>query len=327
MRDEQQRALEARVAPRRLALGRRQRRGLGGQRDRAAQVLGGELAVEVHLRRRSTRASAARPCALGIACRRPAWRCACSARAASRPRPGPSARPGSSRRSRCATSAQRSSRRAVLRSAARTCQASVSSDQAPARAWRRRFAHAAPRRAGSSAAASGSSFCAACLPAAAQARPPGRSGRPLCQRSVELAGGGVGVVAGQAHQRQRGQLGRCAVAARGLAVQVARRVLEQLGHRRGRGRADQRRRGARRTRPVGFDRQPRLLPDVGVATAALPRYSVLASRLQPSSSSRCANQAARAASRTSLPSRCCVSSAIAGDLAVVVHAKARVVAR
>ena len=229
-------------------------------------------------------------------------------RRSSRRSPAPPAASAACRRRRAA-------RRAPSRPA---CRRASSSSRCP---WRRR----------SSARwywsdASGSSFIAACRATLAQAQAArsarqraSPSGRRACRRPLRCRWRpGGSAPAWPARRRLR-------VAADAFLREVARRAVERARRRVVADRRAEQRRGlARRARPVRLDRQARLAPDVGCASSCLASNRAAPSRAQPSSASRLrqpGGDAPRPA--TSLAGELLGEQRVAGDLAVVVHAKAR----
>ena len=322
MRDQQQRAGQARVAGGGVALRRRQRRRARRQRLRLAQVFGGERAVEVELRRRcrsssSCACSRQRLAVLRIRAPAPAGRAP-----SSRPRSGRAARPALIASIACTTCCQRALPLSA-RSAARTFQASVSSGQldlaaAPCRPGalgalelvgrlgqqlhRRLPGDAGPGPGGQ-------------VGAAARA-PSGRSAAPAAARGRWRPGASSASVASSASARAA----VAGLACRGSAP-GCRRSRRRLGAAGGPISAGGLARGARPVRPRsrGAPSARRRSASSSLASTSVGGRAGRSRRRRRAAPAR----RRRAASRTSLAGEVLGEQRVAGDLAVVVHAKAR----
>jgi hypothetical protein len=156
---------------------------------------------------------------------------------------------------------------------------------------------------------------------------PGRGGQRCGQApapaALQLVGGRFGLVGGQAHQGQQGQrLGRRGHMPR-LAREVTRGVLQRLGHALLGGWAQERCGGAGGAQAVVLNRQADLVPDVFMADelglgqgAGQQRAAVVQVLLRIPGRQRRGPHV--------LPGLVLGEQGVAGDLAVVVHAKARV---
>jgi hypothetical protein len=161
------------------------------------------------------------------------------------------------------------------------------------------------------------------LPACAGPGPRGQVGRQAGRPGLQLRRGDQRIGGGKPHQRQRGQLRLGSAAGAGLARQEARRVvvhlveaLRPLG-------ADDGHRLARLRAAVDVGHQPRLVPEVG--------FGQPAGAVQQRRHEAAALVGRRGLRQPRLPRRLAHVVAaqvahhlrVAGDLAVVLHAKAR----